>query len=237
MGKCDVFAFRRKLLPVNIHGFYTQNRVCLIHTDVNGAEQSRKASGRIQLLKENERADQHQKAVRQLHSAAEVKADGSGADGNAGELVDDELRQHIKNRRYLHGEGSLAGFLHRAVYLRCGVVSQVKILTSAMPRTYSSTLETSRSSALNFRWGKGLLSLLHGGIDGEEQHQSGKRNKPHTPVKEEHHRRNDAGGQKAPRCDHDHPCGNVGHVLHGVGGNGGHLAQAIVIEPAHRQIP
>ena len=27
------------------------------------------------------------------------------------------------------------------------------------------------------------------------------------------------------------------HVFHGVGGNGGHLAQAIVIEPAHRQVP
>ncbi len=57
---------------------------------------------------------------------------------------------------------------------------------------------------------KGLFSPLHGGVDGEEQHQSGKSNKPHTPVKEEHHRRDDAGG---------------------------HLAQAIVIEPAHRQIP
>ena len=32
-----------------------------------------KAPGRIQLLKEDERADQHQKAVCQLHGAAEVK--------------------------------------------------------------------------------------------------------------------------------------------------------------------
>ena len=128
MGQGDVLPFRCQLLSVNVHGFYAQNRVCLVHADVDGAEQSRKAPGRIQLFKENERADEHQKAVRQLHGAAEVKDDGSGADGNAGELVDDELRQHIKNRRYLHGKGSLAGFLHRAVYLRGGVVGQVKIL-------------------------------------------------------------------------------------------------------------
>ena len=40
MGQGDVLPFRRQLLPVNIHGFYAQNRVCLIYADVDGAEQS-----------------------------------------------------------------------------------------------------------------------------------------------------------------------------------------------------
>ena len=93
-------------------------RACHIYADVDGAEQSRKAPGRIQLFKENEGADEHQKAVCKLHSAAEVKADGSGADGNAGELVDDELRQHIEHRREFHGKRRPARFLHSAVYLR-----------------------------------------------------------------------------------------------------------------------
>ena len=50
-----------KLLPGNVHGFYAQNCACLIYADVDGAEQSRKASGAVQLLKEDERADQHQR--------------------------------------------------------------------------------------------------------------------------------------------------------------------------------
>ena len=128
MRQSNVHPLRRQFLPVNIHGLYTQNRICLVHADVDRTEQRRKAPGRVQLLKENEGADQHQKAVCKLHSAAEVKDDGNGADGSAGELVDDELRQHIKNRRQLHGKGSLAGFLHGTVYLRCGIVGQVKIL-------------------------------------------------------------------------------------------------------------
>ena len=52
--------------------------------------------------------------------------------------------------------------------------------------------------------GKGLLpSAAWRRVDGEEQHQSRQRNKPHTPVKEEHHRCDDAGGQKAAGRDHD----------------------------------
>ena len=93
-------------------------RACLIYADVDGAEQSRKAPGRIQLFKENEGADEHQKAIHQLHCAAEIEYDGSGADGNAGELVDDELRQHIEHRREFHGKRRPARFLHSAVYLR-----------------------------------------------------------------------------------------------------------------------
>ena len=42
MGQGDVLPFRRKLLPVNVHGFYVQNCACLIYADVDGAEQSRK---------------------------------------------------------------------------------------------------------------------------------------------------------------------------------------------------
>ena len=53
---------------------------------------------------------------------------GGSADGNAGELVDNEMRQHIKNRRDLHGKGCLPSLLHSPVYLGCGIVGQVKIL-------------------------------------------------------------------------------------------------------------
>ena len=237
MGQSNILPLRRQFLPVNIHGLHIQDGVCLVHADVDGAEQGRKAPGRVQLLEEKEGADQHQKAVCKLHRAAEVKDDGSDADGNAGELVDDELRQHIKNRRYLHGKGSLAGFLHGTVYLRCGIVGQVEILDLGDALHIFQHLGNKPLVGMELPLGKGLLSPLHGGIDSEEQHQSGKRNKPHTPVKEEHHRRDDAGGQEAPRCDHDHPCGNVGHVLHGVGGDGGDLAETVVVEPAHGQIP
>ena len=118
MAKLNVLPLRRQLLSFNVHGFYAQNRICFVHTDVDGTEQSRKAPGRIQLLKENEGADEHQKAIRQLHGAAEIEYDGSGADGNAGELVDDELRQHIEHRREFHGKRRPARFLHSAVYLR-----------------------------------------------------------------------------------------------------------------------
>ena len=237
MVKFNVLPLRSQFLAVNVHGFYAQNRVCLIYADVDGAEQSRKAPGRIQLLEKDKRADEHQKAIRQLHCAAEIEYDGSGADGNAGELVDNELRQHIKNRRDLHGKGCLPSILHSAVYLRCRVVGQIEILDLGDALHIFQHLGHKPLVGIELSLGKGLLRPLHGGVDGEEQHQSRQRNKPHTPVKEEHHRCDDAGGQEAPRCDHDHPCGNVGHVLHGVGGDGGHLAQAIVIEPAHRQIP
>ena len=84
--------------------------------------------------------------------------------------------------------------------------------------------------------GKGLLRPLHGSVDGEEQQQSRQRNKPHTPVKEEHHRCDDTGGQKPARCHHDHAGGDIRHVFHGVGGDGRDLAEAVVIEPAHRQV-
>ena len=81
--------------------------------------------------------------------------------------------------------------------------------------------------------GKGLLRPLHGGIDGEEQQKSHQCYKPHTPVKEEHHHRDDAGGQEASRCDHNHACGDIRHIFHGVGGDGGDLAETVVVEPAH----
>ena len=38
MGQGDVLPFRRQILPINIHGLHTQNRVCLIYADVDGAE-------------------------------------------------------------------------------------------------------------------------------------------------------------------------------------------------------
>ena len=95
MRQSNILPLRRQVFAIDVHRFYGQNGVRLIYADVNGAEQGRKAPGRIQLFKENEGADEHQKAVRQLHGAAEVKDDGRGADGNAGELVDDELRQHM----------------------------------------------------------------------------------------------------------------------------------------------
>jgi len=237
MGQGDVLPFRRQILPINIHGLHTQDGICLVHADVDGAEQSRKASGRIQLFKENEGADEHQKAIRQLHCAAEVEYDGSGADGNAGELVDNELRQHIKNRRDLHGKGCLPSFLHSAVYLRGRVVGQVKILDLGNALHIFQYLGDKPLAGVELPLGKGLLRPLHGGVDGEEQQQSRQRNKPHTPVKEEHHDRDDAGGQKAAGRDHYHAGSHIRHVLHGVGGDGGHLAQAVVIEPAHRQIP
>ena len=213
-----------------------QNRVCLIHTNVDRTEQGRKAPGGVQLLKENEGADQHQKAVCKLHSAAEVKADGSGADGNAGELVDDELRQHIKNRRYLHGEGSLAGFLYSPMHLGCGIVGQVKILDLGDALHIFQHLGHKPLVGIELPLGKGLLRPLHGGVDGEEQQKSHQCYKPHTPVKEEHHDRDDAGGQEAPRCDHYHAGSHIRHVFHGVGGDGRDLAEAVVIEPAHRQV-
>ena len=40
MGQGNVLPFRCQLLAVNVHGFYAQNRVCLIYADVDGAEQS-----------------------------------------------------------------------------------------------------------------------------------------------------------------------------------------------------
>ena len=104
MVEGDVLPLRRQVFAVNVHRFYIQNGVRLVHADVDGAEQSRKAPGRIQLLKEDKGADEHQKAVCKLHGTAEVKDDGSGADGNAGELVDDELPQHIQHGRYFHSE-------------------------------------------------------------------------------------------------------------------------------------
>ena len=236
MVKFNVLPLRRQVFAIDVHRFYVQNGVGLVYADINGAEQSRKAPGRIQLLKENEGADEHQKAIRQLHGAAEIEYDGSSADGNAGELVDDELRQHIKYRRDLHGKGRPAGFLHRAVYLRCGVVSQVEILDLGNALHIFQHLGDKPLVGIELPLGKGLLRPLHGGVDGEEQQQSRQRNKPHTPVKEEHHHRDDAGGQKAAGRDHYHAGSHIRHVFHGVGGDGGHLAQAIVIEPAHRQV-
>ena len=123
------------------------------------------------------------------------------------------------------------------MYLRCRIVGQVKILDLGDAPHIFQHLGDKPLVGIELPLGKGLLRALHGGIDGEEQNQSRQRDKPHAPVEQEHHDRDDAGGQEAPRCDHDHPCGNVGHVLHGVGGDGGHLTQAVVIEPAHRQIP
>ena len=236
MGQGDVLPFRRKLLPVNVHGFYAQNCACLIYADVDGAEQSRKASGAVQLLKEDERADQHQKAVCQLHGAAEIKDDSGRADGNAGELVDNKLRQHIKHRRDLHSKGRPAGFLHSAVYLRGRVVGQVEILDLGDALHIFQHLGDKPLVGIELPLGKGLLRPLHGGVDGKEQHQSRQCDQPHAPVKEEHHRCDDAGGQKAAGRDHDDAGSHIRHVFHGVGGDGRDLAEAVVIEPAHRQV-
>ena len=104
MGESNVLPLGRQLLAVNVHRRYIQNGARLIYADVDGAEQGRKAPGRIQLLKENERANEHQKAVRQRHCAAEIEYDCGSADSNSGQLVDDELCQHIKHRRNLHSE-------------------------------------------------------------------------------------------------------------------------------------
>ena len=237
MVKFNVLPLRRQVFAIDVHRFYVQNGVRLIYADVDGAEQSRKAPGAVQLFKEDEGADEHQKAIRQLHGAAEIEYDGSSADGNAGELVDDELRQHIEHRRDLHGKGRPAGFLHRAVYLRCRVVGQIEILDLGDALHIFQHLGHKPLVGVELPLGKGLLRALHGGVDGEEQHQSRQRDKPHTPVKQEHHHRDDAGSKEPPRCDHNHACGDIRHIFHGVGGDGGDLAQAIVIEPAHRQIP
>ena len=123
------------------------------------------------------------------------------------------------------------------MYLRGRVVSQVKILDLGDALHIFQHLGHKPFVGIEFSLRQRLLCPLHGSVDGEEHQQSHQCYKPHAPVEQEHHDRDDAGGQEAPRCDHDHPCGNVGHVLHGVGGDGGHLTQAVVVEPAHRQIP
>ena len=128
-----------------------------------------KLPGAVQLLKEDERANKHQKAVRKLHDAAEVKDDGSGANGNAGELVDNELRQHIKNRRYLHGKGRSPRLLHSPVYLRCGIVSQVKILDLGDALHIFQHLGDQTLVGVELPLGKSLLRPLHSSVDGEER--------------------------------------------------------------------
>ena len=45
MRQSNVLPLRRQFLPVNIHGLYMQNRVCLVHTNVDRTEQGRKAPG------------------------------------------------------------------------------------------------------------------------------------------------------------------------------------------------
>ena len=123
------------------------------------------------------------------------------------------------------------------MYLRGGIVGQVEVLDLGDTLHIFQHLGHKPLVGIELPLGKSLLRPLHGGVDGEEQQQSRQRNKPHTPVKEEHHDRDDAGGQKAAGRDHYHAGSHIRHVFHGVGGNGGHLAQAIVIEPAHRQVP
>ena len=73
-----------------------QNHVGFVHADVDGAEQGGKTPGAVQLRKKDKGADEHEQAVGKRHGAVEIEYDGSGADGNAGELVDNKLRQHIK---------------------------------------------------------------------------------------------------------------------------------------------
>ena len=53
MRQGDVFPFRRQVFAIDVHRFYIQNGVGLVYADVNGAEQGRKAPGRIQLFKED----------------------------------------------------------------------------------------------------------------------------------------------------------------------------------------
>ena len=59
MVKFNVLPLRRQVFAIDVHRFYVQNGVRLVYADVDGAEQSRKAPGRIQLFKENEGADEH----------------------------------------------------------------------------------------------------------------------------------------------------------------------------------
>ena len=51
MRESNVLPLRCQILSVNIHRYYIQNSVCLVHTDINGAEQRRETAGTIQLLK------------------------------------------------------------------------------------------------------------------------------------------------------------------------------------------
>ena len=81
------------------------------------------------------------------------------------------------------------------MYLRCGIVGQVEILDLGDALHIFQHLGHKALIGIELPLGKGLLRPLHGGVDGKEQHQSRQRNKPHTPVKEEHHRCDDAGGQ------------------------------------------
>ena len=236
MGEDNILLLRCQILAVNVHRYYIQNSVCLVHTDVDGAEQRRETAGTIQLLKENERANQHQKAVCKRHRAAEIKEDRSYADGNSGEFVDNELHQHIKNRWDFHGKGCFPSLFHGIVYLCCGIAGQIKILDLGNALHIFQHLRNQTFVSVAFPLSKGLLCPLHSSVDGEEQHQSRQCNQPHTPVKKKEHDCDDAGSQKAPRCDHDHPCGNVGHVFHGVGSDSGYLAKTVIIEPAHREI-
>ena len=236
MREGNVLSLRCLILSVNVHRYYIQNSVCLVHTDVDGAEQRRETAGTVQLLKENERADQHQKTVCKRHRTTEIKEDCSGADGNSGELVDNELHQHIKNRWDLHSKGCFSSFFHGIVYLCCGIMSQVKILDLGDALHIFQHLRDQTLVGIELLMSKDLLCTLHSSVDSEEQYQSRQCNQPHAPVKKKEHNCDDAGSQKAPRCDHDHPCGNAGHVFHSVGSDSSYLAETVIIEPAHRKI-
>ena len=104
-----------------------------------------------------------------------------------------------------------------------GIVGQVKILDLGDALHIFQHLGNQPLVGIELPLGKTLLRPLHGGVDGEEQQKSSKRNQSHTPVKEEHHDRNNAGGQKSPSCDHDHAGGDIRHIFHGVGGDRGDL--------------
>ncbi len=122
------------------------------------------------------------------------------------------------------------------MYLRGRVVGQVKILDLGDALHIFQHFGDKPFVGTELALGKILLRPLHGGVNDKEQHQSHQCDQPHAPVKQEHHHRNDAGGQEAAGRDHNDTGSYIGHILHGVGGDGRDLTQAVVVEPAHGEV-
>ena len=219
MAERNVFAFGRDFLAVNVHCFNAENGVRLVNTDVDRAEEGRVASCGVKLFKEDERADEHQKAVCKLHSPAEIECYSRSADCNSRELVYDELRQHEQHRRQLHTERRLSSFFNRGVYLCGGVACQIEILDLRYALYIFENLCDKAFVGVEFSLRERLFLFLHGRVYGKEQYKSCKSDKTHAPIENEHHNGDDSGSQKTARRYHYHTSCDVCHVLHCVGGD------------------
>ena len=232
----NIITIRGNIFSVNIHSRHIQHRVCLAYIQVNISQECRVTASTVQCAEQNKGSNDHDHGVQQFHCAVQIKRNGYARNDHADELGCQTLQEHDGDK------GNLRFYVCCCVFVD-GLIQSLALFSGQIVRLdFRNALNVLQHlfhqlavRSILYRCDR-LCFLLQVAVDGKEQEHTNYGDAANPQVKVQNHQRNHHRGQNALGHHHDNTGGNICQSLHAVGGDGGDIAKAVLVEVAHREI-